>query len=79
MRIADAGLSDAITLAGSQSQIERELAMARVVALPSISEGVPTVVLEAMAAARPVVAMRVGHIGHVLTDGSEASSRCPAI
>jgi glycosyltransferase involved in cell wall biosynthesis len=76
-RIADAGLSDAITLAGTQPDIERELAMARVVALPSISEGVPTVVVEAMAAARPVVAMRVGHIGHVLTDGGEGFLALP--
>ena len=51
--------------------------MARVVALPSISEGVPTVVLEAMAASRPVVAMRVGHIGHVMTDGSEGFLALP--
>lgn len=77
VRIADGGLSDAMTLVGSQSHIEHELAMARVVALPSISEGVPTVVLEAMAAARPVVAMRVGHIGHVLTDGSEGFLALP--
>jgi glycosyltransferase involved in cell wall biosynthesis len=76
-RIAEAGLSDAIVLAGSQSHIERELAAARVVALPSISEGVPTMVLEAMAAARPVVAMRVGHIGHVLTDGGEGFLALP--
>jgi glycosyltransferase involved in cell wall biosynthesis len=76
-RIADAGLSNAIVLAGSQPHIERELAMARVVALPSVSEGVPTVVLEAMAASRPVVAMRVGHIGHVMTDGSEGFLALP--
>jgi glycosyltransferase involved in cell wall biosynthesis len=38
---------------------------------------VSTVVVEAMAAARPVVATRVGHIGHVLTDGCEGFLATP--
>lgn len=70
-RIADAGLTHAIELTGARAEIEQELAGARVLVLPSASEGVSTVVVEAMAAARPVVATRVGHIGHVLTDGCE--------
>jgi glycosyltransferase involved in cell wall biosynthesis len=45
--------------------------------LPSVAEGVPTVLLEAMAAARPVVAARVGHIGHILTDGCEGFLTTP--
>ena len=70
-RIADAGLTGAIELTGSRADVEQELASARVLVLPSAFEGVSTVVVEAMAAARPVVATRVGHIGHVLTDGCE--------
>ncbi len=70
-RIDAAHLTDAIQLTGPQDAIERELAECRVFVLPSGAEGVPTVILEAMAAARPVVATRVGHIGHILTDGCE--------
>jgi glycosyltransferase involved in cell wall biosynthesis len=69
--IADAGLSHAVRITTPRAELAQELAGARVFVLPSGSEGVPTVVLEAMAAARPVVATRVGHVGHVLTHGCE--------
>jgi glycosyltransferase involved in cell wall biosynthesis len=69
--VADAGLSRAVQIAAPRAELTQELADARVFVLPSGSEGVPTVVLEAMAAARPVVATRVGHIGHILTNGCE--------
>jgi glycosyltransferase involved in cell wall biosynthesis len=76
-RIADAGLSGAITLVGQQPDVEQELAQCRVFMLPSVAEGVPTVLLEAMAAARPIVASRVGHIGHILSDGCEGFLTTP--
>ena len=37
--------------------------------LPSISEGFPIVVLEAMAASRPVIATRCGGVDEMITDG----------
>jgi len=68
---AQFGVHDAFTVAGPSSDIPGELASCRVVALPSASEGVPTALLEAMAAGRPVVATRVGHVESIITDGIE--------
>jgi glycosyltransferase involved in cell wall biosynthesis len=80
-RIADAGLAGVITVVGhqpgAQPDVELELACCRVFVLPSVMEGVPTVLLEAMAAARPIVAARAGHIGHILTDGCEGYLTTP--
>jgi glycosyltransferase involved in cell wall biosynthesis len=65
------GVADAVSLAGHRADVVPEIAAARVVALPSSCEGVPTVLLEAMAAGRPVVAARSGHIESIVTDGVE--------
>jgi glycosyltransferase involved in cell wall biosynthesis len=60
-----------VSLAGHVADVSVELAAARVLALSSSCEGVPTAVLEAMAAARPVVSTRVGHIETIVDDGVE--------
>jgi glycosyltransferase involved in cell wall biosynthesis len=74
---ADEGVGDLVELPGSMSQSEvvAELAAAEVFALSPVvmpngdRDGIPNVVLEAMAAGVPVVASSVSGIREVLTDG----------
>lgn len=65
------GVGSAFVLAGVSRDVATELHQARVVALCSGSEGVPTALLEAMAAGRPVVASEAGHVRSIVTDGEE--------
>ena len=67
----EAGVEDACEIVGFHADVAGDLAEARVFALPSGCEGVPTAMLEAMAAARPVVVTDVGHIRSVVDDGVE--------
>lgn len=64
-------VEDAVTFAGAVRDVPSEIARSRVVALPSSCEGVPTALLEAMAAGRPVVATRVGHVSTIVADAVE--------
>jgi glycosyltransferase involved in cell wall biosynthesis len=51
---------------------EAALVEADVFAMPSISEGLPVALLEAMAHELPIVASAVGGIGEILDDGADA-------
>jgi glycosyltransferase involved in cell wall biosynthesis len=68
---AKAGVEGSVTFAGLISDVAPEIRMARVVALPSSCEGVPTALLEAMASGRPVVATNVGHVSSIVDEGIE--------
>jgi len=65
------GLSDAVTFLGYQSQAEVAAALANhhALVLPSFAEGVPVVLMEAMASAIPVVATQVGGVSELVEDG----------
>ncbi|HET8888495.1 MAG TPA: glycosyltransferase family 4 protein [Candidatus Angelobacter sp.] len=63
------GLQSNVILAGQQSNMPVFYAAMDIFVLPSLNEGLPMTVLEAMAASRPVIATRVGAIPGVIQDG----------
>lgn len=67
--IRDASLSEYFRLLGTRRDVPRLLALADLFVLPSIYEGMPNVVLEAMAAKLPVVATDVDGTSEVVADG----------
>jgi glycosyltransferase involved in cell wall biosynthesis len=70
-RVADLSLTGRVHLLGLRADIPAILAAADVFALPSLSEGLPLALIEAMFAARPIVATLVGEVG-VALDGGQA-------
>jgi glycosyltransferase involved in cell wall biosynthesis len=67
--VRENNLSDHVIFAGWHEDVHRILAVSDILVLPSISEGMPLVVLEAMAAGLPVVATRVGGIPEAVIEG----------
>lgn len=63
------GLQSNVLLAGQQSNMPGVYAAMDIFVLPSLNEGLPMTILEAMAASKPVVATRVGAIPKVISDG----------
>jgi len=63
------GVGDRLHLLGLRDDVAAVLAAADVVAMPSLSEGLPLALLEAMFAGRPIVASAVGEIPATLADG----------
>ena len=63
------GLQSNVILAGQQSNMPAVYAAMDIFVLPSLNEGLPMTVLEAMAASKPVIATRVGAIPSVIKDG----------
>jgi glycosyltransferase involved in cell wall biosynthesis len=68
-RLGELNLHDRVKLLGFHEQLDRFIPWADLVVLPSFTEGLPNVPLEAAAAGRPVVATAVGGTPEVVVDG----------
>lgn len=66
------GISPKVTFAGHQRNPQPFYDLADVFVLPSLSEGSPNVLLEAMRAGRPIVASRVGGVPDMAVDRKDA-------
>jgi glycosyltransferase involved in cell wall biosynthesis len=63
------GVEGSVTLAGFRADAGRFIAACRLLVQPSLTEGMPNAVLEAMSAGRAVVASRVGGLPEIVVDG----------
>jgi len=70
--IGSAGLHGRVTLLGYREDIPNLLAAADLWVMPSLSEGLPLALVEAMFAGKPIVASEVGGIPEVVTSGEQA-------
>ncbi len=68
-QIVEAGLGDRVQLIGLQAEMAMLYAACDVFVLSSHREGSPSVVLEAMASERPVIATAVGGVPEIIEDG----------
>ncbi|MBM3695454.1 MAG: glycosyltransferase [Actinobacteria bacterium] len=71
-------LEDRVVFAGARHDVPRLLAAADVFVLPSLTEALPTVLAEAMAAGLPIVATTVGGIPEMVRHGDAALLVPPA-
>ncbi|MGS2724301.1 glycosyltransferase [Porticoccus sp. GXU_MW_L64] len=68
-QIEDLELDGKVTLLGFREDVSRLLEASDVFCMPSVSEGMPLSILEAMAASKPVISTNVGGVGEVIDDG----------
>lgn len=67
------GVSDRVRITGwiSGAEVRQEIEASRALVLSSFAEGLPVVLMEAMACARPVIATRVSGIPELVRDGQD--------
>jgi glycosyltransferase involved in cell wall biosynthesis len=77
-RIRDLDLADRVALTGALdgAAIRKHLDEARALVLPSFAEGLPVVLMEAMARARPVLTTTIMGIPELVRDGQEGWLVC---
>ena len=71
MQTHDLGISGNVVFLGHREDTDELLQALDIFVLPSLSEGIPMALLEAMAESRPIVASRVGGIPEIIEDGVE--------
>lgn len=72
------GVADRVRFLGYDEEAARRLSLLDCFVLPSLSEGQPFALLEAMAAGRPIVATKVGGVPELVQDQREALLVPPA-
>jgi glycosyltransferase involved in cell wall biosynthesis len=70
--LSESSLSERVTLLGYREDVPDLLAAADIYVMPSLSEGMPLALIEAMFAGKAIVASGVGGIPEVVHAGSEA-------
>ncbi len=75
--VRERGMEEQVTFLGllDRGQLLDEYARAALVALPSLYENAPMAIIEAMAAAKPVVATAVGGVPHLVRTPPPSTSR----
>jgi glycosyltransferase involved in cell wall biosynthesis len=68
-RAREMGVSDRVAFLGTRTDAAELLRACTVFVLPSLNEGLPVSVIEAMAAGRPVVATRIEGTDEIVVDG----------
>ena len=70
-QIDERGLQDNVEIAGwmDNNSVRNELVACRAMVLPSFGEGLPVVIMEALALARPVVCTQIAGIGELVIAG----------
>lgn len=70
--VNEVGLSENVEFLGLQDKVYEYLCEADIFTLPSLYEGIPMTIIEAMATGLPIVATNVGGIPDMLVDGESA-------
>lgn len=73
-----AGVQERVTFAGQRNDVQRFLQASDVFVLPTLTEALPTVLAEAMAAHLPIVASAVGGVPEMVIDGQNGKLIPPA-
>jgi glycosyltransferase involved in cell wall biosynthesis len=76
--VAQLGLSDSVRFRGQYANAASELAGYDAFCLPSLIEGLPMALIEAMGTGLPVVASAVGGVPEVISDGESGMLVAPA-